>query len=148
MPRAGMSLCSMENKLYLFGGSGKHAQCFNDLYTFDPKSASWTNCNDFTDLEQIPKKRAGHSMTLVGTKLFIIGGSHSLNYLNDVYELITEPLPEWDFVPTQEKIAKCSETQMPKLNAKKFRVCGHSKESVQKSFYRTSGVWNKCERSL
>lgn len=36
-PRAGMSLCTVNAKLYLFGGSGPHAQCFNDLYTFDPK---------------------------------------------------------------------------------------------------------------
>lgn len=40
-PRAGMSLCNVRDNLYLFGGSGPHAQCFNDLYTFDPESASW-----------------------------------------------------------------------------------------------------------
>jgi len=36
-PRAGMSLCNVENKLYLFGGSGPHAYCFNDLFIFDPE---------------------------------------------------------------------------------------------------------------
>lgn len=44
--------------------------------------------------------RAGHSMTLVGTKLYIIGGSYGQDYLKDVYELNTDPCPEWDFVPT------------------------------------------------
>jgi len=94
VPRAGMSLCNVNDKLYLFGGSGPHAQCFNDLYTFDPESASWTHCNNFTDPKQCPKMRAGHSMTLVGTKLYIIGGSYGQDYLKDVYELNTDPCPE------------------------------------------------------
>lgn len=41
-PRAGMSLCNVDNKLFLFGGSGPHAYCFNDLYSFDPESSRWT----------------------------------------------------------------------------------------------------------
>ena len=96
-PRAGMSLCNVRDTLYLFGGSGPHAQCFNDLYTFDPGSASWQHCNNFTDSKLTPKMRAGHSMTLVGTKLYIIGGSYGQDYLKDVYELDTDPEPDWDF---------------------------------------------------
>jgi N-acetylneuraminic acid mutarotase len=92
-----MSLCNVQDKLYLFGGSGPHAQCFNDLYTFNPVSSKWTHCNNFTDLKQQPKMRAGHSMTLVGTKLYIIGGSYGQDYLKDVYELDTDPCPDWDF---------------------------------------------------
>lgn len=41
--------------------------------------------------------RAGHSMTLVGTKLYIIGGSYGQDYLKDVYELDTDPIPDWEF---------------------------------------------------
>lgn len=36
-------------------------------------------------------------MTLVGTKLYIIGGSYGQDYLKDVYELDTDPCPDWDF---------------------------------------------------
>lgn len=36
-------------------------------------------------------------MTLVGTKLYIIGGSYGQDYLKDVYELDTDPEPDWDF---------------------------------------------------
>jgi len=50
-PRAGMSLCKVRQKLYLFGGSGPHAQCFNDLYTFDPATSRWTHCNNFSDVK-------------------------------------------------------------------------------------------------
>ena len=76
--RAGMELCNVNDKLFLFGGSGPHAFCFNDLYTFDPESKSWEHCNNFRDVENHPnpKARAGHSMTLVDCKLYIIGGSY------------------------------------------------------------------------
>jgi len=92
-----MSLCRVRQKLYLFGGSGPHAQCFNDLYTFDPSNCKWTHCNNFADVKQNPKMRAGHSMTLVGTKLLIIGGSYGQDYLKDVFELDTDPCPDFDF---------------------------------------------------
>ena len=36
-------------------------------------------------------------MTLVGTKLLIIGGSYGQDYLKDVFELDTDPCPEFDF---------------------------------------------------
>jgi hypothetical protein len=35
-PRAGMSLSAINSLLYLFGGSGPSATCFNDLQIFDP----------------------------------------------------------------------------------------------------------------
>jgi len=67
------------------------------LYVFDPEVQSWQHCNNFKDPEKIPKVRAGHSMTLVDTKLYIIGGSYGQDYLKDVYELDTDPQPEWEF---------------------------------------------------
>lgn len=99
-PRAGMVLCNVQDKLYLFGGSGPHAYCFNDLYTFDPKSSSWEHCNNnmiITDAENNPNPnaRAGHSMTLVDCKLYIIGGSYGQDYLKDVYILDTDPCPDF-----------------------------------------------------
>ena len=39
-------------------------------------------------------------MTLVGTKLYIIGGSYGQDYLKDVYEMDTDPKPEWNFQST------------------------------------------------
>jgi N-acetylneuraminic acid mutarotase len=34
-PRAGMKLCTLQDKLYLFGGSGSSSMCFNDVHYFD-----------------------------------------------------------------------------------------------------------------
>lgn len=100
-PRAGMELCNVNDKLFLFGGSGPHAFCFNDLYTFDPVTSTWEHCNNFRnpDINKNPKARAGHSMTLVDCKLYIIGGSYGQDYLKDVYILDTDPEP--DFVAAE-----------------------------------------------
>lgn len=94
-PRAGMSLCNVENKLYLFGGSGPHAYCFNDLFVFDPENSRWSQCDNFSNPECLPKARAGHSKTLVDSRLFIIGGSYGQDYLKDVYILDTDPCPQF-----------------------------------------------------
>ena len=104
-PRAGMELCNVNDKLFLFGGSGPHAFCFNDLYTFDPVSSSWEHCNNFRDPENNPnpKARAGHSMTLVDCKLYIIGGSYGQDYLKDVYILDTDPYPDFSQIDNEAK---------------------------------------------
>lgn len=35
-PRAGTTLCNIENELYLFGGSGPSSSSFNDLHIYSP----------------------------------------------------------------------------------------------------------------
>lgn len=40
-----------------------------------------------------PGRRAGHTCTVVDRKLFIFGGSYGSEYLNDFYELDTDPPP-------------------------------------------------------
>lgn len=103
-----MELNNVNNKLYLFGGSGPHAFCFNDLYTFDPLTSSWEHCNNFKDVEEnpSPKARAGHSMTLVGCKLYIIGGSYGQDYLKDVYILDTDPCPDFSISEKEQLSSK------------------------------------------
>ena len=97
-----MELCNVNDRLYLFGGSGPHAYCFNDLYTFDLASCTWDHCNSQLDPEKSPNARAGHSMTLVDCRLYIIGGSYGQEYLKDVYILDTDPCP--DFVASDREM--------------------------------------------
>jgi N-acetylneuraminic acid mutarotase len=86
-PRAGMSLCGIKNKLYLFGGSGPSASCYNDLLIFDPKTKKWQKTK-YSD-KDVVKARAGHSMTVVEEKIFIIGGSYGQMYYQDFYSFDT-----------------------------------------------------------
>lgn len=38
-----MSVCTLNNKLYLFGGSSYAAKCFNGLQVFFPEESIWVN---------------------------------------------------------------------------------------------------------
>jgi hypothetical protein len=40
-------------------------------------------------------------MTLVDTKLYIIGGSYGQDYLKDIYELDTDPCPDFEHLRSQ-----------------------------------------------
>ena len=40
-PRAGMTLTSIRNRLYLFGGSGRGSKCFSDLHVLDRNEMAW-----------------------------------------------------------------------------------------------------------
>ena len=88
-----MSLSSINGKLYLFGGSGPSASCFNDLQIFDPKTNCWVQAN-ICDNENVLKPRAGHSATVVNSKLYIVGGSCGSLYYKDYFVLDTDPAPE------------------------------------------------------
>jgi N-acetylneuraminic acid mutarotase len=107
-PRAGMEICNVNDQLYLFGGSGPHAFCFNDLYTFDTITSSWQHCNNFRSSNSSlqPKARAGHSMTLVDCKLYIIGGSYGQDYLKDVYILDIDPCPDLSQAQSESAASK------------------------------------------
>lgn len=45
-------------------------------------------------------------MTLVGTKLYIIGGSYGQDYLKDIYELDTDPCPDYGHLRHKTATAK------------------------------------------
>ncbi len=42
-------MASLNNYIYLFGGSGPNASCFNDLQVFDPEKLVWTPTIIFND---------------------------------------------------------------------------------------------------
>eukprot|EP01121_Diplochlamys_sp_Union-15-3_P022534 TRINITY_DN9626_c0_g1_i1.p1 TRINITY_DN9626_c0_g1~~TRINITY_DN9626_c0_g1_i1.p1 ORF type:complete len:537 (+),score=87.91 TRINITY_DN9626_c0_g1_i1:197-1612(+) len=61
----------------------------NDLYILHPETMSWSRP---ITTGQAPRPRAGHTTTMVGNKLFILGGGDGENYLNDLYILDTETM--------------------------------------------------------
>jgi len=74
--------------------------------------------------------RAGHSMTLVGTKLLIIGGSYGQDYLKDVFELDTDPCPEFDFktksnAPDRLMVLLADQRNKPEFSDVTFLVQGN-----------------------
>lgn len=68
--RTNHSVISYNDQLYLFGGTDGN-RWFNDVWTYDPRSNSWSqqDCIGY-----IPAPREGHSAALVGDVMYIFGG--------------------------------------------------------------------------
>ncbi|KAI9738014.1 MAG: Negative regulator of mitotic exit [Cirrosporium novae-zelandiae] len=69
-PRTNHSVITWNEKLFLFGGTNGE-QWFNDVWTYDPQTNSWSalDCIGY-----IPAPREGHSAALVGDTMYIFGG--------------------------------------------------------------------------
>lgn len=73
-PRAGMTLTALRGRLYLFGGSGTSAKCFQDLQILDRQTMAWL------DVTQYETGRNGHhDSEHETTGTFRFGGSHTLD---------------------------------------------------------------------
>lgn len=123
-PRAGMTLTSLRGRLFLFGGSGTSAKCFQDLQIYDRQEMAWLDVSQYDGKRGIscyndaatwertpnpndedavpsvlihgsgPRRRAGHTATAVHSNIFIFGGSCGSDYLNDFFVLDTDPAPQ------------------------------------------------------
>ncbi|CEG43782.1 Kelch repeat-containing proteins [Plasmopara halstedii] len=69
-PGYGQSMCAINNRLYLFGGTSGHVYV-NDLYVFDEVTKIWrkeeTNGNR-------PSPRYKHQVAIVGNRMYVVGG--------------------------------------------------------------------------
>ncbi|MCJ1431605.1 Negative regulator of mitotic exit [Xylographa pallens] len=68
--RTNHTVVTWNDKLYLFGGTDG-LQWFNDVWTYDPRSNSWTQLDC---IGYIPQPREGHSAALVNDVMYIFGG--------------------------------------------------------------------------
>ncbi|KAL4991041.1 hypothetical protein BDW68DRAFT_17612 [Aspergillus falconensis] len=68
--RTNHTIVSFNDKLYLFGGTNG-MQWFNDVWSYDPRTNSWTqlDCVGF-----IPTPREGHAAALVNDVMYVFGG--------------------------------------------------------------------------
>ncbi|KAJ8105304.1 hypothetical protein OPT61_g10260 [Boeremia exigua] len=68
--RTNHSVVTWQDRLYLFGGTDG-VTWFNDVWTYDPRSNSWT---ELDCIGYIPVAREGHSAALVNDTMYIFGG--------------------------------------------------------------------------
>jgi hypothetical protein len=68
-PRAGMTLTALRGRLFLFGGSGTSAKCFQDLQILDRQETAWLDVTQYSDIES-GRSRGG-------------GGGHSTHNNNN-----------------------------------------------------------------
>ncbi|GAB7339746.1 hypothetical protein MBLNU457_6309t1 [Dothideomycetes sp. NU457] len=68
--RTNHSMITWNDRLYLFGGTDG-ITWFNDVWSFDPRTNSWTQLEC---IGYIPSAREGHASALVGDVMYIFGG--------------------------------------------------------------------------
>eukprot|EP01097_Dermamoeba_algensis_P006690 TRINITY_DN4167_c0_g1_i2.p1 TRINITY_DN4167_c0_g1~~TRINITY_DN4167_c0_g1_i2.p1 ORF type:complete len:1011 (+),score=257.81 TRINITY_DN4167_c0_g1_i2:378-3410(+) len=81
------SCCYWDKRMIVFGGSdGDKIQ--RKLFLFNTESKQWIV--SIKDGGEIPTKRCYHTMSVVGNRIFLVGGSSGRTYLNSVYVLRTD----------------------------------------------------------
>jgi hypothetical protein len=79
-PRAGMTLTALRGRLYLFGGSGTSAKCFQDLQILDRQEMAWLDVNQYEASSNQGRHRyADHNNDLLAENddaRFQFGGHH------------------------------------------------------------------------
>ena len=95
-PRGGHTAVSAESQIVIFGGhsySGNgQFKYYNDTYVLDTDSYTWhsVQCSG-----SMPPTRFGHSVELVGSRMFVFGGKGEAGALRDMHFL---DLIEWTWV--------------------------------------------------
>ncbi|XP_072032316.1 uncharacterized protein [Amphiura filiformis] len=87
--RAYHSSTLFRNELFIFGGVFPNADpepdgCSNQVFVYSPETESWY---EPVLLGERPKRRSGHSATLLGEKLVIFGGWDAPDCYNDLHIL-------------------------------------------------------------
>ena len=72
------------NQIIAFGGDGNDGVYYNDVWIFNIENSSW-KCQ--TTKGSIPSPRSAHGQIMVGTKLYVFGGTDGSYIFNDLYEL-------------------------------------------------------------
>ena len=96
-PRGGHSATMAENQIVIFGGSsyksGGQFDYYNDTHVLDTENRLWYRvvCSG-----EIPLPRYGHSVELVGSRMFAFAGQGTTGTFRDMNFL---DLVEWTWVP-------------------------------------------------
>eukprot|EP00128_Syssomonas_multiformis_P011289 Colp12_sorted_trinity150504_noHs@4348 len=95
---------SFTKKFYVFGGGESGSTPVNDkkLYEFDTETSTWSVVNA---KGTAPPPRLGHSMTQVGSRLFVFGGMAESQVFNDIhiFDLVASTwstVPHAKYIPT------------------------------------------------
>ncbi|XP_066925669.1 kelch domain-containing protein 10-like isoform X5 [Clytia hemisphaerica] len=72
-PRSGHRMCADDNCIYIFGGFNPAFKTFNELWRFNTTTEKWSLLPDDDGLA--PKSCASSSMVMLGSNLFVFGGT-------------------------------------------------------------------------
>ena len=89
--RFGSAGVKLGNKMYMFGGYNKDHGRFNDLWSFDLVTASWSRLIAH-DISSSPPARNAHSAVLRGNIMYVFGG-YLNGKLNDLWAIDLSATP-------------------------------------------------------
>lgn len=78
-PRVGVTMASIAETIYVFGGRDATHKELNEFYSFDTVTDTWTL------LPSAPPHRSYHSMTADERRVYIFGGCGNAGRLNDLW---------------------------------------------------------------
>lgn len=81
-PRVGVTMASVAEKIYVFGGRDARHKELNELYSFDTVMNKWTL---LSSSEIGPPHRSYHSMTSDDRRIYVFGGCGDAGRLNDLW---------------------------------------------------------------
>jgi dynein heavy chain len=139
-PRANMGACLYQGKVYIFGGHGGlgyQRVAYNDLYSFDLETETWTKIH----MENAPPEgRGGHSLFANENKLYVYGGWNSEMQYNNLCVFDLEK-NEWSDPDIFNEIPRWNHSSVliEAIPTWKFFVFGGEQAEYQEGVARTFG---------
>ncbi|XP_022758912.1 nitrile-specifier protein 5 [Durio zibethinus] len=101
-PRVGVTMATVGETIYVFGGRDSTHKELNELYSFDTSTNKW---NLLTSDDSSPAHRSYHSMTGDDRHVYVFGGCGVAGRLNDLwaYDVVDQ---KWIKYPTPEDSCK------------------------------------------
>ncbi|KAG0450207.1 hypothetical protein HPP92_027049 [Vanilla planifolia] len=81
-PRVGVTMASIGNNIYVFGGRDAEHKELNELYSFDTLTNEWKLLSSG---DAGPPHRSYHSMTSDDSSVYVFGGCGNAGRLNDLW---------------------------------------------------------------
>ncbi|KAJ6240236.1 hypothetical protein M0813_24579 [Anaeramoeba flamelloides] len=88
----GHACCIIDEYIYIFGGEDIDSNVYNDLYYFDLENGEWKIEKVYQG--ESPEPRTECSLNIIGTYLFLFGGTNKKTRLGDFHIFLTET-GEW-----------------------------------------------------
>ncbi|TMW95222.1 hypothetical protein EJD97_009212 [Solanum chilense] len=82
-PRVGVTMATVGETAYIFGGRDAEHKELNELYSFDTTTNKWTLLSSGDDDD--PPHRSYHSMTADYRRIYVFGGCGNAGRLNDLW---------------------------------------------------------------
>ncbi|KAJ3359308.1 hypothetical protein HDU91_004962 [Kappamyces sp. JEL0680] len=100
-----------KGRLYVFGGGLQNSQPVDDVFTYclDLKSLFWVKVSGLQSVQ--PRARLGHSLTMVGSSMYLFGGLAHDTALDDLWVFDTNT-HKWSLVEVAglKPTARCAHT--------------------------------------